>query len=162
VDLVRALWVVTPAAIFWGASFPLAVAGVSRRNQDPGRLVGTVYAANTVGAIVGAVVASLLIIAWAGTHNAQRILIGLAGISAALMLVPVFGSDGKLQFGQRSVTWAVVTVALGGWLMWAIPSIPPLLVAYGRYMVTWLNHERKILYVGEGMNSSMAVTQTAC
>lgn len=160
VDLVRCLFVVTPAALFWGASFPLALAGVSRRGQDTGRLVGTVYAANTVGAIFGAVLASLVVIAWAGTHQAQRMLIGLAGVSAAIMLVPMFSADtGKLHFGRRSATWALITVAFGGWLMWSIPSIPPLLVAYGRYMVTWLNQEREILYVGEGMNSSMAVTR---
>ena len=53
-DLVRCLWAVLPAAILWGASFPLALASVAARGQDPARLVGGVYAANTVGAIVGA------------------------------------------------------------------------------------------------------------
>jgi spermidine synthase len=160
IDLVRALIVVLPAALFWGASFPLALAGVSRRGQDPGRLVGTVYAANTVGAIVGAVVASLAIIALAGTQNAQRILIVFAALSAGLMLIPTFSSDtGKLQLSPRSPFFALLTLVLGGWFVWTLPPIPPLLVAYGRYMVTWLGYEREILYVGEGMNSSMAVTR---
>ena len=61
-DLVRCLWVVLPAAILWGASFPLALASVAAHGQDPGRLVGGVYAANTVGAIVGALGASLLLV----------------------------------------------------------------------------------------------------
>src|SRR6185295_2738417 len=52
-DLVRTIWVVLPAAVLWGASFPLALASVASRGQDPARLVGGVYAANTVGAIVG-------------------------------------------------------------------------------------------------------------
>ena len=52
-DVVRCLWVVLPGAILWGASFPLALAAVAAPGQDPGRLVGGVYAANTVGAIVG-------------------------------------------------------------------------------------------------------------
>src|SRR5205809_5001266 len=52
-DLVRSLCAVFPAAIFWGASFPLALAAVASRGQDPARLVGGVYAANTVGAITG-------------------------------------------------------------------------------------------------------------
>ena len=55
-DLLRAFWVVLPAAILWGASFPLAIARGRARRQDAGRLVGGVYAANTVGAIVGALV----------------------------------------------------------------------------------------------------------
>ena len=48
-DLVRCLWAVLPAAILWGASFPLALASVASPGQDPARLVGGVYAANTVG-----------------------------------------------------------------------------------------------------------------
>src|SRR5439155_13151374 len=37
------------------------------------------------------------------------------------------------------------------------PAVPGLLVAYGRYMVTWLG-QVDVRYVGEGMNSSVAVT----
>ncbi len=52
-DMVRCLWVVLPAAILWGASFPLALASVASSDQDAARLAGGVYAANTVGAIAG-------------------------------------------------------------------------------------------------------------
>ena len=38
------------------ASFPLAVATAAGQAQDPGRLVGRLYAANTLGAIVGSLV----------------------------------------------------------------------------------------------------------
>src|ERR1700683_4932169 len=37
---VRCLWAVLPAAILWGASFPLALASVATKGQDPARLVG--------------------------------------------------------------------------------------------------------------------------
>ena len=59
-DLVRCLWTVLPAACLWGASFPLALAAVASRGQDAGRLVGGVYAANTIGAIAGALLFSLV------------------------------------------------------------------------------------------------------
>ena len=49
-DLVRCLWTVLPPACLWGASFPLALVAVASRGQDPGRLIGGVYAANTLGA----------------------------------------------------------------------------------------------------------------
>ena len=55
IDFLRCLWVVLPGSILWGASFPLALAAVAGPRQDTGRLVGGVYAANTVGAIVGSV-----------------------------------------------------------------------------------------------------------
>ncbi|HSL70719.1 MAG TPA: fused MFS/spermidine synthase [Longimicrobiales bacterium] len=160
IDLARAFWVVFPGAVFWGASFPLALADVGRREQDPGRLVGTVYAANTVGAIVGAVIASLLIIAWVGTQNAQRILIAFAALSAALTLVPVFSRETrKLQLNSRSGMVAMVLLVVAFVLGRSVARIPDMLVAYGRYMVTWLPYPREFLFVGEGMNSSMAVTR---
>ena len=59
------MWVVLPGAMLWGASFPLALASLASRGQDPARLVGGVYAANTVGAIVGSLGASLLLVALA-------------------------------------------------------------------------------------------------
>src|SRR5881296_2928673 len=68
-DLVRSLWTVLPAAILWGASFPLALASVAARGQDPARLVGGVYAANTVGAIAGSLGASLILVAWIGSQR---------------------------------------------------------------------------------------------
>src|SRR6266849_4055316 len=53
-DLLRAMWAVLPAAVLWGASFPLALASARSTGQDPARLVGATYAANTIGAVVGA------------------------------------------------------------------------------------------------------------
>ncbi len=51
-DLVRCLWAILPPTILWGASFPLALAALTVKESDPGRLVGSTYAANTVGAIL--------------------------------------------------------------------------------------------------------------
>src|SRR5690606_23030744 len=65
-DFFRALLTALPAAALWGASFPLALAAVAERGQDPGRLVGKVYAANTVGAIAGALLSSIVLIAQLG------------------------------------------------------------------------------------------------
>ena len=69
----RAIWVMLPGAILWGASFPLALAAVAARGQDPARLVGGVYAANTVGAIVGALVTSLVLVGTVGSQIAQQV-----------------------------------------------------------------------------------------
>ena len=78
-DIVRCLWVVLPGAILWGASFPLALAAVAKPGQDPGRLVGGVYAANTVGAIVGSLGAALVITQSLGSQMAQQMLIVALG-----------------------------------------------------------------------------------
>jgi spermidine synthase len=89
-DLVRCLWAVLPPACLWGASFPLALAAVACRGQDPGRLVGGVYAANTLGAIAGSAVFSLWLIPAIGTAGAERVLIGIAAAAALVALVPLF------------------------------------------------------------------------
>src|SRR6516165_8440527 len=88
-DLVRCLWAVLPPACLWGASFPLALAAVASRGQDPGLLVGGVYAANTIGAIAGALVFSLLLVPTIGTAGAERVLIGLAAAAALAALIPL-------------------------------------------------------------------------
>ena len=62
IDLARSIWAILPAALLWGASFPLALAAVASRGRDAGRMVGGIYAANTAGAIVGALAFSMLLI----------------------------------------------------------------------------------------------------
>src|ERR1700680_1903537 len=72
VDLARCLWTILPAALLWGASFPLALAAGAAPGEDPGRMVGGIYAANTGGAIAGALAFSLILIPAIGTQQSQR------------------------------------------------------------------------------------------
>ena len=91
-DMVRCLWAILPPTVLWGASFPLAVASLSRPGEDPGHTVGSVYAANTLGAIFGALIVSLALIPWIGTQNTQRVLIWAAlagGVLILLLLLPL-------------------------------------------------------------------------
>ncbi len=68
-DMARCLWAILPPALLWGASFPLALAAVAAPGEDSGRLVGEVYAANTLGSIVGALSVSLILVPWIGTQR---------------------------------------------------------------------------------------------
>ncbi len=161
-DLVRCLWTVLPAAMLWGASFPLALAGVAGGQHDSGRLVGTVYAANTVGAIVGAVLTSLIFIATIGTKWSQRILIALAAVAAILMFAPVaLAALDARRWSAVSTGRAVAVAGLGAVMIWTVRPVSPLLVAYGRNTATWLADHADVFYVGEGMNSTMAVSRTS-
>ncbi len=158
-DILRAIWVILPGALLWGASFPLALAAVAEREPDPARLVGGVYAANTVGAIVGAVVTSLVLIGTFGSQMAQRTLISLALLSGLLMLVPV----GTEMTGRaRLRAWAVALVAalFATTVARAVPPLSGLLVAHGRYSATWVGLN-EIVYVGEGVTAAVAVTRTS-
>ena len=146
IDLVRCVWVILPASCLWGASFPLALAAVARKEEDTGRLVGGVYAANTIGAILGALCFSVIIIPWLGTQNAQRLLVAVAATAAVIALI-------------RHKAWTMTAIGLAAVLVWSLPKIPVLLVAYGRYAATWRNDHGEFIYMGEGMNSSMAVSR---
>ncbi len=156
-DLMRAIWVMLPGAILWGASFPLALAAVATRGQDSARLVGGVYAANTVGAIIGATVISLALVGTIGSQKTQQVLIGIAAMSGLLMLMP---ATGEVRKAWASTPVVVVGIALiAGFLARSVPPIPWLLVAYGRYSATWVG-QNEMVYVGEGVTASVAVTRT--
>ena len=156
-DLMRAIWVMLPGAILWGASFPLALASVATRGQDSARLVGGVYAANTVGAIIGATVVSLALVGTVGSQKTQQILIGVAAMSGLLMLMP---ATGEVRKPLTSTPVVVIGIALiAGLLARSVPPIPWLLVAYGRYSATWVG-QNELVYVGEGVTASVAVTRT--
>jgi spermidine synthase len=160
-DFVRCLWVVLPGAILWGASFPLALASLASRGQDPGRLVGSVYAANTIGAIVGSLCASLLLVVWLGSQHAQQVLILLSALSGLLVL-STGGAEAPAKAGgglQFAGTLTIIAAAAAaGLLSRTVHPLPGIFAAYGRYTATRLG-QADVKYVGEGWNATIAVTQ---
>ena len=187
-DMLRSFWALLPAACLWGASFPLALAAVVSPGQDSGRVVGGVYAANTVGAIAGSLGFSMIAIPAWGTQQSQRIIIGLAAVAALIMLFPVLWPFGKKQLitgkprkvysrfaGVASLTVSVVLIVL---LVLSVSPIPWGVIAYGRFMATsnnalvpgitnindipgsGSNGKTYCIYAAEGKNVSIAVSRT--
>ncbi|MDP9322766.1 MAG: fused MFS/spermidine synthase [Acidobacteriota bacterium] len=159
-DFVRCLWAVLPGAILWGASFPLALASVATGGKDPARLVGGVYAANTLGAIIGSVTASLLLVVWLGSQRAQQVLVIISAVSALLMLESAAAEAESKKTRFQFAGTLLLAAAMGGAVLLArtIHPVPGVLVAYGRYAATRLG-EGEIIYVGEGWNASVAVSR---
>ena len=154
IDLVRCFWAILPPAVLWGASFPLALAAAAAgRQEDPGKLVGETYAANTVGAIIGAIGFSLIFVPWLGSRNSERLLIVLAIAGALLALVPLVKHWRTAAVVALGASVGLVTV-----MAWKVDEVPWLAVAYGRRMLL-AGDTGKPLYQGEGMNSSIVVSQ---
>jgi spermidine synthase len=153
IDMVRCLWAVLPAALLWGASFPLALAAAASIERDPGRLVGGIYAANTGGAIVGALGASMILIPRIGSGACQAVLIATLAGSGLLMLVPLLR---PFRWPTALATGAAAAAAL--LLATHVSPVPGMLIAYGRRMMTSLGRS-EVLYTGEGINSSIAITR---
>ncbi|MFL6279456.1 MAG: spermidine synthase, partial [Vicinamibacterales bacterium] len=159
-DFVRCLWAVLPGAILWGASFPLALASVATGGKDPARLVGGVYAANTLGAIIGSVSASLLMVVWLGSQRAQQVLVIVSAVSALLMLESAAAEAESKKSRFQFAGTLLLAAAMGAAVLLArtIHTLPGDLVAYGRYAAT-RRGEGEIIYIGEGWNASVAVSR---
>ena len=153
-DMVRCLWAILPPAILWGASFPLALGAVASPGEDPGRLVGGIYAANTLGAIVGALSVSLALIPWIGTRNSERVLLVVSALSALLVLAP----HARRHRSKALAAGLAASMLVAGLLAWSVDAIPGELIAYGRRMAISAG-KAKILYTAEGRNSSVAISQ---
>jgi spermidine synthase len=149
-DLFRCTWAILPSAVLWGASFPLALASLAAPGADPARLVGRAYAANTLGAIGGAVLCSMVLIPVLGTRYTQVALIAVSVAAAALAFRPRHA--GEFAAG-------IAAAAAAGVLMHFVPSTPWQLVAYGRQVAS-TDYGARVVYFGEGMNSSVAVSET--
>jgi spermidine synthase len=149
IDLVRCFWAVLPATLMWGASFPLAMAAVAAPGEDPGRLAGETYAANTLGAILGALAFSIAIIPLAGTRNAERLLMTFSALAAVLALA---------YLGKAFAGYALAGCVVVALLIRTVDEVPWLSLAYGRRSITTTDAGEP-LYVGEGMNSSVVISQ---
>ncbi len=162
-DVTRCLRTIFPATLLWGASFPLALASAAREGDDPARLSGVIYAANTAGSIVGALAFTLLLIPTLGTRVSQELLIWLAGAAAAVSLWAA------VQGGVRAAKagWALAgTVVLAWGLAATVSDLPWQAIAYGRRIAPILrglniamDAEAQPLFVGEGRNASVVINQ---
>ena len=164
-DLARTVWAIFPATLLWGASFPLALASVTPADQDPASLAGRVYGINTAGSIAGALAFSLWLIAAVGSRGSQQILVVLALLSALLASASTLARRRKALFIP-----AVAAVIVGGWgLAAAVQDVPWQMIAYGRRIAPIIRafdlydraNPTKVLFRGEGLNSSVLIAERA-
>ena len=147
-DIWRCAIAILPAALLWGASFPLALASLPLRackdsaGKDPARVVGAVYGANTIGAILGSIFFSVLFIPGIGTLGSQQLLIVLSAVAGVVLL---FG------FSKKAPLALVLAVILA----FSIPAIPWKLIGFGRRLPSTTGNWQ-LLHQAEGMNSSAA------
>jgi spermidine synthase len=184
-DILRAAWMVLPSAFLWGASFPMAIAAVVSKEQDPGRMIGGIYAANTIGAILGSLLFSLAIIPQLGTQWAERLLIIVAAASAVIALVSSLLSGYRNPIKSVSVKgWtfpkicmAFIALMVAVFLVATVSKVPWAMIAWGRFSANYMAqsapdildekaqasklYQWSCKYVGEGMNVSVAVTENA-
>jgi len=166
VDLVRCVWAIFPATLLWGASFPLALAAAAEPGDDPAKLSGEVYAANTAGSIVGALAFSLFLIPGLGTRGSQQLLVGLAAAGA---IVAAISAMGIRKIRNTGLAVALVAVAISTFTISSVHDVPWQVIAYGRRIAPTMRgadlypeaNATKVLFRGEGINSSVLIAERA-
>ncbi len=110
----------------------------------------------------------MILIGWIGTQQSQRVLMGLSFIAALFMIVPLLwplrarsapgGTPREPGLGIAGTVALSVVMGIAILAAWKMPPVPWGLVAYGRLFPSNIG-TAKMLYVGEGLNSSVAVTE---
>src|SRR2546425_7571226 len=163
-DVFRCIRTILPPTLLWGASFPIAMASAAAEGEDPARLAGGIYAANTAGSIVGALMFSLLLIPAIGTRACEQLLIGLAAagalvaIASSLWMMYRRLEATTLQVAVKAAATLAGIAVLAFGLTSTVSDVPWQVIAYGRRVAPILrgldlSAESRPVFVGEGMNS---------
>ncbi len=90
----------------------------------------------------------------------------VSGMSGLLLLAPAQLSSTSTVPTRRNAYAAlgaavllIIALGVAAFLIRTVPTIPGILVAYGRYAATWMGQQGDIFYVGEGLSSSVAVSR---
>jgi len=114
--LLRAGPVVLPPTILCGMALPLAIRAFLGAAGSAGRAVGTVYAANTIGAIVGALVSGLLLLPASGASRSLAVLATLGATAGAIAAL--------VAWGRTARGWAGIAIVAAGGFVVLLPSRP--------------------------------------
>lgn len=167
-DVLQCVWVVAPAALCWGASFPLVIAAGLRPGKDTGKTVGLLAGVNTFGAIVGALAVTFWTIPFLGTQVTQLAIASLAILSAALALsyetvrwVRVTSSAWSIKPwfrypGLQMAFIMLIVVVFFAHSLYRIPPVSSQLLAHGKHRAEY-THVGTVLYRSEGVHSPVVV-----
>src|SRR3989454_8605214 len=125
--LVRCVWAIFPSTFFWGASFPFALAAAAEPGEDPAKLSGEGYAANTAGSIVGGLAFSLFLIPDLGTRGSQQLLIGLAAAGAIAAAISAMGNR---TIRSAGVAISLAAAAFSAVVISSVGDVPWEVIAY--------------------------------
>ena len=137
------------------------MAAAAKPGDDPARLSGLVYAANTAGSIAGALAFSLVLIPEWGTRVSQQILIALSGAAAIAAVVST------LRMRRRVIGVAAAAIVISLVIATTVADVPWEVIAYGRRIAPTIRaadlypeaNATKVLFRGEGINSSVVIAE---
>src|SRR5262249_14580139 len=81
----------------------------------------------------------------------EQVMMIAAALSGTIVLWPRSRAATKATVAGASLVTMMVVAG--------VPPLPWLLVAYGRHAAAWVGHGDNIIYVGEGLHASIAVSR---
>lgn len=148
------LLVMFPAAFFAGMTLPLLTLALLRQGGGE-RVIGHVYATNTLGAIVGVLVAVHLLLPLAGLKLAVWLAAGV-DLVLGIVLLQAMAKDRPARRLAAPAWVALASVAALGLSLWLV-RFDPLMLASSvyRHGGTYLDHTRMLFY-RDGKTASVA------
>lgn len=134
-------------ALLIGFSFPLGNAVIQHAELSVGRRAGTLYLANTAGAVCGSLVAGFVLLPWLGLQAGTSVLM----MVAAAGLIPLYRA--AIPDRRSLVAAAAAIAAVAAWFF-----LPPDYVS-GRALPQPEPNER-VLNQSEGVDEIVTITET--
>lgn len=154
---------------FMGAAFPIATYAFARPGVSVARAVGTVYAANTIGAIAGSILGGFLLLPLLGTYGSLLLAAGINFAGAILCLFPSIKRIGSVAgvCCLTAMAAAVLTLVF-------LPRWDPRVLTCGPFLYSSAYRqneaqglgtlrdqlsEHELLYFNDGITATVTVTQ---
>jgi spermidine synthase len=145
-------------AVLMGVTFPLANAVIQRAEQSVGRSAGTLYLANTAGAVCGSLAAGFVLLPNLGLQPSATVLM----CAAALAVVPLYLATRTT--GPPIAAGFTPARAFGGSLLMAGGALALWLQLPSDYVTVRTvipGENERLLVVSEGLTEVVAVTEVA-
>jgi spermidine synthase len=151
--------------LLMGGTFPLVIrAYVDRR--ETGKSIGSLYAANTIGAIFGSFLTGFVLVPWIGRQNA---ILAASFVNVAAAGVLLFVLRGRSAPGRMRLAIAVMAILLVPAWIWGFKRWDPLVMASGAYVyareyaregsIKKVMGEQTLLYYKESTEGTVSVWQ---
>jgi spermidine synthase len=143
-------WVILPPTLCFGAALPLAVRAARTSKSNSARSVGSVYVANTLGALLGAAGTGLVLMPRLGQGRAALALTAIPLLAGLFLWASRFAAPLR-----QSIAGLLIAGTVAGAIAWA-PMPSGLAAAAGIHSnrkKTWVN----VVYYAEGPEGSVLV-----
>ena len=156
--------------LLMGAAFPMATKICAKEVEHFGKLVGNVYAVNTLGAILGTVLGGFVLIPWLGTQTAILV---AALVNMCAGSVVLLGANGV---SVRRLVPVATAYAAAVFIWWQIPSWDSVLLTSGPYIYAERYHDvanqkgiamadamrdgRELVFYEEGLHATVSVERS--